>query len=60
MVTLGCGVGVVPKLVIENSPLQNRVTLLEVDPPLLPYDVGICVQKRKMKSRLVQAFWEMG
>lgn len=60
MVTLGCGIGVVPRLVIENSPLQNKIVCLDVNPPLLPYDVGICVQKRKMKSRLVQAFWETG
>lgn len=59
MVSLGCGVGIVPRLAVENSPLQNRITRLEVKPVLAPYDVGICVQKRKMNARLVRAFWEM-
>jgi LysR family positive regulator for ilvC len=59
MVSLGCGVGIVPRLVLENSLLQNRIARLEIKPALEPYDVGICVQKRKMTSRLVKAFWEM-
>jgi LysR family positive regulator for ilvC len=59
MVSLGCGVGVVPGLVLENSPVQNRVTHLNVRPEVPPYDVGICVQRRKLKSLLVRAFFEM-
>lgn len=59
MVALGCGIGIVPGLVIENSPFRNRVNTLTVTPALPPYDVGICVLKRKMKSRLIQAFWEI-
>jgi LysR family positive regulator for ilvC len=59
MVTLGCGVGVVPELVVENSPLKGRITRLQVKPVLAPYDVGICIQQRRMNSRLIQAFWEI-
>lgn len=59
MVGLGCGVGIVPGLVIENSSIQNRIARLNVMPPLPPYPVGICMLKRKMKSRIVQAFWGM-
>lgn len=60
MVSLGCGVGIVPGLAIKNSSLKNRITVLDVKPELNPYDVGICIQKRKMKSRLVKAFWDTG
>ena len=59
MVSLGCGVGVVPELVLENSPVQNRLVRLNVRPELPPYDVGICVQKRRLKSPLVRAFFEL-
>ena len=59
MVGLGCGVGVVPRLAVENSPLQSRITRLNVKPELPPYDVGICIEKRKMNSRPVRAFWEL-
>jgi LysR family transcriptional regulator, positive regulator for ilvC len=60
MVSLGCGIGVVPGLAIENSPLKDRITILNTKPKLAPYDVGICIQKRKLTSRLVRAFWETG
>lgn len=59
MVSLGCGVGIVPRLVIDNSPLRNRITPLKIKPALTPYDVGICIQKRKMNSRLIRAFWQI-
>jgi LysR family transcriptional regulator, positive regulator for ilvC len=59
MVSLGCGVGIVPTLVIENSPIQNRINRLDIKPAPAPYPVGICVHKRKMKSRLVRAFWDL-
>ena len=59
MVALGCGVGVVPSLVVENSPVRDRITKLKVKPMLAPYNVGVCVQKRKKKFRLVRAFWEV-
>ena len=59
MVTLGCGVGVVPGLVVENSPLQSRITRLQVKPVLAPYDVGICIQQRRVNSRLIRAFWQI-
>lgn len=60
MVSLGCGVGIVPGLAIENSSLKDRITILDIKPQLAPYDVGICIQKRKLNSRLVRAFWESG
>jgi LysR family positive regulator for ilvC len=60
MVALGCGVGIVPGLVIENSPIRNRISPLTVTPPPAPYPVGMCVQKRRLSSRLIGAFWEIG
>ncbi len=59
MVGLGCGLGVVPGLAMENSALRDRVTILNVKPRLTPYDVGICVRKGNLTSRLVNAFWEV-
>jgi LysR family positive regulator for ilvC len=59
MVSLGCGIGVVPRLVVENSPVRNHIAVLEVNPELTPYAVGICIQKRRLQSRLIRAFWEI-
>ena len=57
MVSLGLGVGVVPKIVLDNSPLASQVQLLDITPRLAAYDVGVCVLERKLRSPLIQAFW---
>jgi LysR family positive regulator for ilvC len=58
MVRLGCGVGVVPRLVLENSPFREHFTVLEGAPSLTPYRVGICVQRKRLRSPQVSAFWK--
>ncbi|MCG6659681.1 HTH-type transcriptional activator IlvY [Halomonas campisalis] len=58
MVSLGFGVGVVPRIVLDNSPLAERVTVLAVKPELPHYDVGLCVLNRRLKSPLIQALWD--
>ena len=57
MVGLGFGVGVVPRIVLDNSPLRDRVSILPVKPELPHYDVGLCVAKRRLKSPLIRALW---
>ena len=58
MVRLGCGVGVVPELVIQNSLFRDEIRILEITPKLDPYEVGLCVHKRRMTAPVVRAFWE--
>ncbi len=58
MVRLGCGVGAVPELVIENSIFKDDVQLLDVSPPLPPYEVGLCVNRGRITSPIVRAFWD--
>ncbi|WP_281646344.1 HTH-type transcriptional activator IlvY [Parendozoicomonas sp. Alg238-R29] len=58
MVSLGFGVGVVPLIVLENSPLANKVQILDSKPELKSYDVGLCAQEKKLKNPLIRAFWE--
>lgn len=58
MVSLGFGIGLIPQIVLDNSPLAAKVKPLPVQPPLKPYEVGLCVLNRKLKSPLVRAFWE--
>ena len=57
MVSLGFGVGVVPQIVLENSPLADTVQVLPVTPTLPAFDVGVCVLKKKLKNPLIEAFW---
>lgn len=57
MVSLGFGVGIVPRIVLDNSPLVGKVSVLPVQPELAAYEVGLFVLDKKLKSPLISAFW---
>jgi len=59
MVSLGCGVGVVPRLVLEKSPLQKQITVLDISPELAPFSLGVCTVKKNLRNPKIQAFWEI-
>ena len=59
MVSLGLGVGVVPKIVLDNSPHAASVRVLDVKPALVPYDLGLFTLQRHLKNPLVNAFWAL-
>lgn len=59
MVSLGFGIGVVPKIVLDNSPLRDRIQVLDVKPELEPYDIGLFTLKKSLKNPLVEAFWSL-
>ena len=59
MVALGFGAGVVPDLVLSNSPMAEKVRLLNVLPELEPFSVGLCVLNQHLVHPLVQAFWQV-
>ena len=56
MVILGCGIGLVPQLVVDNSPFKDSVRVLDFSPPLEPYHVGLCSQKKRAANPFVRAF----
>ncbi len=57
MVGLGGGVGVVPLIVLENSPLAGRVRQVAARPALAPFEVGLFARRKRLGDRLVRAFW---
>lgn len=59
MVALGCGVGVVPQLVLRSSPFADGVRVLEAGPALDPFRVGLCCRKSALTNPLVAAMWEL-
>ena len=59
MISLGLGVGVVPKIVLDNSPHATSVRVLDVEPALAPYDLGLFTLERHLKNPLVNAFWSL-
>jgi LysR family transcriptional regulator, positive regulator for ilvC len=57
MVSLGFGIGLVPSVVVDNSPLAKQVRQFCIQPDIKPYEVGVCVLEKRLKNPLVQAFW---
>ena len=57
MVALGCGVGIAPKVVVENSPVKNRVDYLSGLGHIEPFDLGICCLARRSEQPVIRAFF---
>jgi LysR family positive regulator for ilvC len=57
LVSTGCGVGIVPRLVLDKSPLRAEVRTLSVEPPLGDFQVGLCAERRSLSNPIVNAFW---
>jgi LysR family positive regulator for ilvC len=57
MVSLGFGIGVVPQIVLDNSPLVDKVRVLDVEPGLEAFEVGLFTQKKKLASPIINAIW---
>ncbi|MDE9464913.1 HTH-type transcriptional activator IlvY [Xenorhabdus bovienii] len=61
MVALGCGIALIPAVVVENSPepVRNRVSLLENIALVEPFELGVCTLSKRLQEPLVKAFWGM-
>lgn len=59
MVSLGFGVGVVPRIVLDNSPLKDTIRVLDLHPELPPYEVGLFALEKRLASPLIDAFWQL-
>ena len=61
MVALGCGIALIPEVVLENSPepVRNRVLILDSSDENTPFELGVCVQKKRLNEPLISAFWKL-
>lgn len=61
MVALGCGVALIPSVVVDNSPepVRNRISLLDDVSLVEPFELGVCVQKKRLSEPLIEAFWAL-
>lgn len=58
MVALGCGVGIAPQVVVDNSPVKERVQYLENVGEIAPFELGICCLKQRKSQPLISAFFD--
>jgi LysR family positive regulator for ilvC len=59
LVALGCGVGVVPRLVLEKSALRDRILEFAVKPALRSFRIALCIRERSLSNPVVAAVWEV-
>lgn len=59
MIALGCGVALLPDVVVQHSPMRNQISHFELPLPISPFELGICVQQRRLKEPIIQAFWSI-
>ncbi len=58
MVALGCGVGIAPDVVINNSPVKEKIQRLKVA-SIKPFRLGVCCKRSQLDNALVKALWDM-
>lgn len=58
MVALGCGVGIVPQVVVENSPVKDRVKYLPNVGEIEPFELGVCCLNQNREQPIIKAFFE--
>jgi len=56
MVALGCGVSIAPQLVIDASPVNNKVLEIPTHIKPEPFDLGVCCLKNKKHETVIAAF----
>ncbi|NMP16271.1 HTH-type transcriptional activator IlvY [Thalassotalea sp. Y01] len=58
MVALGCGIGIAPQVVIDNSPVKERIRSLASDVAIAPFVLGLCCQQKRRSEPLIAAFYQ--
>jgi LysR family positive regulator for ilvC len=59
MTSLGLGVGIAPRLVIEASGMASSVRQLEIPEGLPPLTIGLCSLGQRLSSPLVKSLWDV-
>ncbi|MGX2973843.1 HTH-type transcriptional activator IlvY [Ursidibacter arcticus] len=59
MVAVGCGVALLPDVVVQHSPVNNQISYFNLTLPIQPFELGICVQQRRLQEPIIQAFWAL-
>ncbi|EKT61649.1 HTH-type transcriptional activator IlvY [Providencia sneebia] len=61
MVALGCGIALIPSVVVDNSPEPVRSRILQLDNISLvePFELGVCLLSKRLNEPLIKAFWQL-
>lgn len=56
MVALGCGLGIVPQIVLDHSSLSQKVNRITLD-DIEPYQLGLCCLRKRAAEPAIQALF---
>lgn len=56
MVALGCGLGIVPEVVLDNSTISQRVNRIRLD-DIEPYEIGLCCIAKRQSEAAIHALF---
>jgi LysR family positive regulator for ilvC len=59
LVNLGFGIGLVPRLVLEKSPLYRNIVVLDNMPELPPYEIALCTRNANLSNPRVRALMDI-
>ncbi|MDC0612119.1 HTH-type transcriptional activator IlvY [Vibrio sp.] len=59
MVALGYGIGVAPDVVINNSPVRDKIQRLPESELMKPFKLGICCKRSQLDGPIVKALWKV-
>ncbi|KYK88761.1 LysR substrate-binding domain-containing protein [Aggregatibacter actinomycetemcomitans] len=59
MIAPGCGLALLPDVVMKNSPLNSQISTLQLDVPIAPFEFSVCALKPALECPLVRAFWDL-
>ncbi|MCL1039475.1 HTH-type transcriptional activator IlvY [Shewanella submarina] len=59
MVALGCGISILPSAVLDNSPVRDRIELLDSPVPIEPFVLGCCCKKQRTDDGIISAFFNI-
>lgn len=56
MVALGCGLGIVPQIVLDHSSLSQKVNRIRLD-DIEPFQLGLCCLRKRAEEPAIQALF---
>ncbi len=59
MVSLGLGVALVPRIVLDTSPLADKVRILPVADSPPPFEIGLAVLRKALHDPVINAIWQL-
>lgn len=59
MVALGTGIALVAEAVVSQSPVKDRIRVVDLPYRFEPFDLGVCMLAKREQEPLIKAFWQV-